>query len=476
MNMAATAARGLDGGMVELKQSVIDEFRTALRGPLLLPGDAGFDQARSVWNGMIRRQPAMVVRCVGTTDIVAGIRFAREHGVVVSVKGGGHNISGLAVSDGALLLDLSLRRGVWVNPYERTAVAQTGCTLGDVDRETQLHGLAACLGFVSRTGIAGLTVGGGFGYLTRRSGWTSDTVRSMELVTSDGRLVRASEDENPDLFWALRGGGGNFGVVTNIEYELLPVGPEIVGGAVAWRAQDAEGVLEMFRQLARNAPPEMTCFAAVRPAPPAPWLPKEIHGTLIVLVLVCYTGPVSVGEKLVAPIKSFGSPIGDVLQRRTYVSQQSLLDATQPDGRRYYWKSEYLPELTPELMAKLIEHGHRIRSPHSMAGVFQLDGALNRLPGAHSAVGNRDARYVLNFAASWDSEKDDDTHIEWARTSWRDTLEFSTGGTYINFLTAEENSERVRAAYGRNYDRLVEIKRRWDPLNLFRANKNVAPN
>ena len=473
--MAAIRASGLNGGEVVLEQAAIEDLKARFRGPLLFPGDAAYEQACAIWNAMIVRRPALIARCIDTADVLTGVNFAREHGIALSIKGGGHNIAGLALCDRGMVLDMSLRRGVWVNTAERTAIAQTGCTLGDVDRETQLHGLAACLGFVSKTGIAGLTLGGGFGYLTRRFGWTSDTVRSMELVTADGRLVRASEKENPDLFWALRGGGGNFGVVTSIEYTLYPVGPEILGGAVAWRAEDAPGVLDMFRTLADQAPPEMTVVAVIRPAPPAPWLPKEVHGKLIVLVLVCYTGPIADGEKLVAPIKSFGSPVGDILQRRTYISQQSLLDATQPDGRRYYWKSEYLRDNTPEITGKLLEHGRRIVSPHSATILFQLGGALNGLPGDHSAVGNRDATYVLNITASWESASDDAANIEWARVAWRDMRSHSTGGTYINFLTEDEGEARIQDAYGRNYERLAQVKRTWDAQNFFRANKNISP-
>jgi FAD/FMN-containing dehydrogenase len=323
----------------------------------------------------------------------------------------------MALCDGGIVLDMSPRRGIWIDPSLRAAVAQTGCNLGDLDRETQIHGLAACVGFVSKTGIAGLTVGGGFGYLTRRFGWTSDTVRSMEVVTADGRIVRASDKENPELFWGLRGGGNNFGVVTLIEYSLHDVGLEIVGGAVAWRAEDAMSVLEMIRDLASQAPPELACVAVVRPAPPAPWLPMDVHGKLIVIALLCYSGPIDKGEKLVAPVKSFGKPIGDVLQRRSYVSQQSLLDATQPDGRRNYWKSEYLPAYLPELNSQVIEHAGRVVSPHSSVIVFRLEGALNRLPPDHSAVGNRDAHYVLNIAASWEKEADDEPNIAWARAA-----------------------------------------------------------
>lgn len=458
-----------------LERNIIGDFRTRVRGPLLLSGDPGYDEARAIWNAMIDRRPALIARCLGVADVVTGVNFAREHGLPLSIKGGGHNISGLAVCDGGLMLDMSLMRGVWVDPMRRTARAQAGCLLGDVDRETQIHGLAAVLGFVSNTGIAGLTLGGGFGYLTRRFGWICDNVLSMDVVTADGRVVRASERENSDLFWGLRGGGGNFGVVTSFEYELHPVGPEVMAGAIAWRGQDAHEVLEMCRTLTEQAPPELTCVAALRKAPPAPWLPKDVHGQPIVALFVCYTGSVKEGERRVAPIKAFGSPVGDILQARSYVSQQSLLDATQPKGRRYYWKSEYLPRLEPEMLAKAIEHAERIVSPHSAILLFPLDGALNGLPEDHSPAGNRDAASVLNITASWENAEDDKANIEWARSAWRDMRRFSTGGTYINFLTEEEGDERIHAAYGKNYDRLVEVKTKWDPGNLFRMNKNIAP-
>src|SRR5262245_16547747 len=305
---------------------------------------------------MIDRRPALIARCLGVTDVVTCVNFAREHGLILSIKGGGHNISGLAVCEGGLMLDMSRMRGVWVDPSTRTALAQAGCLLGDVDRETQLHGLAAVLGFISNTGIAGLTLGGGFGYLTRRFGWTSDNLLSMEVVTADGRIVRANDKENRDLFWGLCGGGGNFGVVTGFEYKLHPVGPEVMAGAIAWRAEYAGEVLEMLRTLMEQAPPELVCVAGLRIAPPAPWLSKDIHGKPIVALFVCHTGQLTEGERLVAPIKAFGSPVGDIVQRRPYVSQQSLLDATQPKGRRYYWKSEYLSKLQPELLAKTIRH------------------------------------------------------------------------------------------------------------------------
>lgn len=465
----------LGSGKPALDQKAVDDLRARLRGELVLPGGAGYDDGRSIWNAMIDRRPAAIVRTRGVADVVTGLRFARERGLPLSIKGGGHNIAGLAVTDGGLMLDMSLMRGVWVDPSSRKARAQAGALLGDVDRETQLHGLAAVLGFVSATGIAGLTLGGGFGYLTRRFGWTSDTVLSMDVVTADGRLVRASEQENPDLFWGLRGGGGNFGVVTSFEYQLYPVGPEIVGGLIAWRLEDAPQVLEMYRALVTDAPPELTVAAVLRKAPPAPWLPAEVHGQPIIALVVCHTGSLAQAEADVAAIKAFGSRVGDIVVRRPYVVQQSILDATQPRGRRYYWKSEYLPGVEAGILPRAIERAERMVSPHSAVILFPIDGALNRLPERHSPVGNRDAKSVLNITASWDKAEADAANIAWAREAWEDMRRYSTGGTYLNFQTADEGDDRVRAAYRENHDRLVDVKTHWDPENVFRMNKNIVP-
>jgi FAD/FMN-containing dehydrogenase len=466
--MSGSVSTGVD-------PAALQQLRARLRGPLLLPDDAGFESSRTVWNAMIDRRPAAVARCLGVADIVASLLWAREHSVPLTIRGGGHNIAGLAVADGSLMLDMSLRRGVWVDPQSRIGYAQNGCLLGDVDRETQLHGLAAVLGFVSETGITGLTLGGGFGYLTRQYGWTTDNVRSMDMVTADGRPVRASATENADLFWGLCGGGGNFGVVTGIEYSLYPVGPEIVGGAIAWKADQTARLLELYRELVASAPPELVYVLGMRIAPPAPWIAKEAHGKPIVALFVCHGGRPEDGEAQVARVKAFGSPVGDVVQRRPYVSQQSLLDATQPKGRRYYWKSEYVPNVSAELLDVLAGHATRLVSPHSAILVFPLDGALNSLPEDHSAVGNRKTGAVVNVSASWERPEDDTANVDWARTAWRDLRRFSTGGTYINFLNEEEGEDRIHDAYGSNYGRLVEIKTRWDPQNVFRTNKNIAP-
>ncbi|MGA7949176.1 MAG: FAD-binding oxidoreductase [Thiobacillaceae bacterium] len=470
--MKATATQG---SAMDLNPEALATLKMRLKGLMLLPDDPGYEESRTVWNAMIDKKPAIVVRCLGTADVLACMQFAQEHDTLLCIKGGGHNIAGLATADGALMLDMSLMRGVWVDPLHKVVHAQAGCLLSDVDRETQLHGLATVLGFVSQTGIAGLTLGGGFGYLTRRFGWTSDNVVGIDLVTADGHVVRASNDENPDLFWGLRGGGGNFGVVTGIEYALHPVGPEVVGGLVAWPASAAPEVLTLYRSVAEEAPPELTLVTFIRPAPPAPWLPKDTHGKPIVAILACHSGHPEEGEKAVASIKSFGKPIGDILVRRPYVQMQSLLDATQPKGRCYYWKSEYLSRIEPALCEKVIEHAAKIRSPHSAVILFQLGGALNQQSVEHSPVGNRDARYVFNIAGSWEQSGDDRANIEWAREAWNDMKSYSTGGTYINFLTEDEGPQRTQAALGSGIERLATVKAKWDPQNLFRTNRNIPP-
>jgi FAD/FMN-containing dehydrogenase len=467
-------AMTMEGHDLDLKQDMLDGLKMRLRGPVFMPGDAAYEESRTVWNAMIDKRPAIVARCLGVADVIACVQFARQNELLLCIKGGGHNIAGLATADGALMLDMSLMRGVWVDPQRKVAHAQAGCLLGDVDRETQVHGLAAVMGFVSLTGITGLTLGGGFGYLTRRWGWTTDNVTGMDVVTSEGRLVRASSDENADLFWGLRGGGGNFGVVTGIDYKLYPVGPEVVGGVVAWPVSEAPQVLELYQALTAKAPPELTLVLLMRPAPPAPWLPKDVHGKSIVAIVACYSGRPEDGEKVVAPIKAFGKPVGDVLVRRPYTQMQALLDATQPKGRRYYWKSEYLSRVDPALSQKAIANAAKIRSPHSAVILFHIEGALNRIED-DTPVGNRDARYVLNIAGSWEQAGDDRANMEWAREAWNDMKSFSTGGNYINFLTEDESPERIAAALGKGLQRLGEVKKKWDPQNVFRTNRNIQP-
>jgi FAD/FMN-containing dehydrogenase len=466
---------GLNGNTVDIAADALQSFKAAFKGQILSADDAAFDETRKVWNAMIDRRPGLIARCSGSADVVQAVRFARQHGLLNSVRGGGHNIAGLAVCEGGLMIDLSLMRGVWVDPLRRVAQAQAGCTLGDVDRETQVHGLAAVLGFVSATGIAGLTVGGGFGYLTRSHGWTCDNLVSMEVVTAAGQVLRASENENADLFWALCGGGGNFGIVTSFEYRLVPVGPEILGGAIAWRGGDAKQVLDAYREFSAKAPRELTCVAVLRMAPPAPWLPKDVHGKPIVALFVCHSGKVEDGEALLAPLRKLGRPLADIVMRRPYTQMQSLLDATQPKGRRYYWKSHYLAGIDDRMVELAGEHASRIRSPHSAILLFQIQGALNERPAGYSPAGNRNAAYVLNIAGSWESAADDAVNVAWARDCFEATRSCSTGGTYVNFLTEEEGRERIAAAYSpADLQKLATLKRKLDPDQLFRHTKSVA--
>jgi len=466
---------GLNGKAVDIPADVLQAFKAVFNGPVLGPEDPGFDDTRKIWNAMIDRRPGLIARCTGTADVVQAVRFVRQHGLLSSVRGGGHNIAGLAVCTGGLMIDMSLLRGVWVDPARRVAQAQAGCTLGDVDRETQVHGLAAVLGFVSATGIAGLTVGGGFGYLTRSHGWTCDNVLSMEVVNADAQVLRVSETENADLFWALRGGGGNFGIVTSFEYRLVPVGPEIVGGAIAWRGEDARQVLDAFREFSATAPRELTSVAVLRMAPPAPWLPKEVHGKPIIALFLCHSGKVEEAEALIAPLRKLGRPVADIVTRRPYAQMQSLLDATQPKGRRYYWKSHYLAGIEGRTIELVAEHAGRIRSPFSAILLFQIQGALNERPAGYSPAGNRDAAYVLNIAGSWENDADDAANVGWARDCFEATRACSTGGTYLNFLTEEEGRDRIEAAYSpADLNKLAALKRKYDPDNVFRHTKNIT--
>jgi FAD/FMN-containing dehydrogenase len=466
--------RTLEGSDLTLSPAVIDGLRAAFQGNLLTAYDPGYDAARRVWNGMFDRRPALILRCRGTADVVRAVLFVREHRLLVSVRGGGHSIAGLGVCDGGVVIDLSPMRGVLVDPARRTARAQAGCTLGDVDRETQLHGLAAVLGMVSDTGIAGLTLGGGFGWLTRRHGWTADTLVSMEVVLADGEVVRASADERSELFWALRGGGGNFGVVTSFEYQLYPVGPPVTGGLVLWRGEEAPEVLTFYRELTRQAPRSLTLAAVLRPALAAPGIPAELVGRPTVGILLCQSANDEDAMRLVASIREFRHPVVDNVTRRPYQQLQRMLDAGQPAGRRYYFKSEYLRRLDQGLLDALVEHGARIRSPHSAIQLIHLAGALNERPAHDSPVGNRDAAWVVAIGAGWEHAAEDGVNVAWARTAWRAIRPYSTGGVYVNFLTEDDGPERVEAAYGaRALEKLAALKRTLDPLGLFRHTKGV---
>lgn len=472
--MTALRLTGLTGDARSLAAESLERFAAELDGMLARQGDDAYTEATSIWNAMSARHPAAVVRAASTEDVVRTVNFARDNEIELSIRGGGHNIAGLALSEGGLTLDMSQLRAVQVEPEAKLATVAAGCTLGDVDRATQEHGLAATLGFVSATGTAGLTLGGGFGYLTRRFGWTVDDLEEVQIVTADGDVRRASRTEHDDLFWAIRGGGGNFGVVTQFVYRLHEVGPQVTGGLMAWPATRAEEVLDTFQALTDVAPRELTLVAVRRNAPPAPWVPPELHGTPIVIIVVCHSGSPEQAEVDLAPLRALGDPIADLVMVKDYVVQQTLLDATMPSGNHYYWKSEFLPELSDGSIETYHAQFADLKAPANQITLFHLGGALNEHPEDDGAVGNREAAFACVVQAMWTPDSPAaDTNREWVRRGWQALKPYSTGGNYVNFQTDDEPDERTRESYGDNLDRLRTVKSRYDPANLFRVNRNI---
>jgi len=459
-----------------LDETTIEKFKASLGGELIQPNDEGYDDARKVWNAMIDKRPALISRCSGTADVITAVNFAREQGLLLSVRGGGHNIAGTALCDDGLTIDLSGMKGLHVDLKTCTVRAQPGCRLGDLDRETQVFGLVVPAGIVTDTGIAGLTLGGGFGWLTRRYGYTCDNLLSADVVTADGSFLTASKKENSDLFWGLRGGGGNFGIVTSFEYQAYPLGPQVTAGIVIHPMEKASEVVGFFRDFSAGAPEELCCLLTLRLAPAVPFLPKEVHGKPIVGIAVCHSGSPEDGERAIRPLKEFGDPLGDIIAPKPFVVHQTLFDVAMAPGRHYYWKSEYLPEFSEAAGGVLMDHAAKITSPHSSILLFQLGGALARFGETDTPAGNRNAAYVLNVAASWEDSEQTDEQVTWARGCWSAMQQFSTGGVNVNFLTGEEGNQRVRAAYGAaNYERLVGLKNKYDPQNMFRLNQNIPP-
>ena len=464
------------GAVTVLEQETVEALKASLGGELLLPGSDGYDDTRTIWNAMIDKRPALIARCSGTADVIAAVKFAREYDLLLSVRGGGHNIAGTALCDDGLTIDLSGMKGLHVDLKTHKVRAQPGCKLGDLDRETQIFGLAVPAGIVTDTGIAGLTLGGGFGWLTRRFGYTCDNLVSADVVTADGSFLKASEKENSDLFWGLRGGGGNFGIVTSFEYQAYPVGPQVTAGMVIHPMERAREVVGFFREFSANAPEELCCVLILRLAPPAPFLSKDVHGKPIVAIAVCHSGSLEDGERAVRPLKELGNPLADIIAPKPFAVHQTLFDVAMAPGRHYYWKSHYLPEFLEAAGGVLMDHAAKITSPHSSIFLFQLGGALARFGETDTPAGNRNAAYVLNVAASWEDPAQADEHIAWSRECWSAMQQFSTGGVNVNFLTGEEGDKRIRAAYGEaNYERLVELKNKYDPQNMFRLNQNIPP-
>jgi FAD/FMN-containing dehydrogenase len=455
----------------------LEELRTHIGGRVIGPADGDYNAARAVWNGIIDRHPAAIVRCVGVADVLAAVRFTRSHNLVVAVRGGGHNVAGFGTCDGGIVIDLSPMKGVRVDPEGRTARAQPGLSWGEFDRETQAFGLATTGGLVTTTGIAGFTLGGGIGWLMRKYGLTIDNLISADVVTADGQLLSASATSHPDLFWALRGGGGNFGIVTSFEYRLHPVGPMVLGGAVFHPAEKARDLLRFYNRWITTLPDELTSMVAFLTAPPLPFIPQPLHGTAMIAVAVCYAGAPVDGESVVKPLISFGPPAVAHVGPVPYTVLQGAFDASAPHGIHAYWKTHYVPDLSDPAIDALLAQTARMRSlsPFATLHIHHLDGAVSRADPNGTAFRHRTPRYAMNIVGLWAANEQADPHIAWVRQTYDAMQPFSTGAPYLNFL-GDEGADRVRAAYGpATYDRLVAVKNRYDPANFFRLNQNIKP-
>jgi FAD/FMN-containing dehydrogenase len=460
---------------IELGRAALSELEGSFAGELVRPGNAGYDEHRAVWNGSIDRRPALIARCAGPADVTAAVRFAKRTDMPLAVRGGGHSFPGHSVCGDGVVVDLGPMKGIGVDPEARTARAEGGVLLGELDRATQPFGLAVPAGIVTHTGLAGLTLGGGIGWVQRRYGLTIDQLLAAEVVTAEGELVRTSEEENPDLFWGIRGGGGNFGVVTAFEFRLNPVGPQVVAGPVFWPMEESPELLRFYREWIAAAPDELMTIVIHRKAPPLPFVPPELHGKPVVAVVCCWAGSVEEGEKAVAPLKAFGSPILDLCEPKPFLEHQAMFDPSFPHGRWYYMRACDVAELSDEVIDITVEHSLRINSPLTAFPIWQMGGAISRVADDATAFNGRGAGHTFNITAATAGPDGFDEERQWVRDFWSALEPHQTGGVYVNFLMSE-GEDRVRDAYGEaKYERLVALKDHYDPENLFRLNQNIKP-
>jgi FAD/FMN-containing dehydrogenase len=453
----------------------LSELKASFAGDLVPPDDATYDRHRAIWNGSIDRHPALIARCTGASDVSAAVSFARQTGLPLAVRGGGHSFPGHSVCDDGLVVDLGPMKGIDVDPEAGTARAEAGVLLGELDRETQAFGLAVPAGIVTHTGLAGLTLGGGIGWLQRKYGLTIDQLLSVDLITAEGELLRASEAENPDLFWGIRGGGGNFGVVTRFEFRLNPLGPQVVAGPVFWPTEESPNVLRFYRDWIAAASDELMTIVIHRKAPPLPFVPPQLHGKPVVAVVCCHAGSVEAGEEAVAPLKAFGSPVLDLCEPKPFLEHQAMFDPSFPHGQWYYMRACDVAELTDEVIDITVEHAMRIRSPLTAFPIWQMGGAISQVGDEETAFNGRSAGHTFNITAATAGPDGFDEEREWVRAFWSALEPHQTGGTYMNFLMSE-GEERVREAYGaKKYERLRALKGRYDPDNLFLLNQNIQP-
>jgi FAD/FMN-containing dehydrogenase len=457
-----------------MSTQTIEGLRESVRGEVIVPQDESYDEARKVFNAMIDRRPTVVVRCAGTDDVVAAVNFARENGLDLAVRGGGHSVPGFGTADDAVVVDLSGMRDVQVDPARRTARSQGGATWGDFNDATHAHGLATTGGVVSTTGVGGLTLGGGIGYLARGVGLSCDNLVAAQVVTADGRVLPASESENEDLFWAIRGGGGNFGVVTAFEFRLHPVA-EVYGGPMFFAASDAGTVLRAYREFIADAPEELGGFPAWQIAPPLPFIPEERHGETMLAFIACWAGATEDGERALQPIRDWAPVVAEHVGVMPYPALNSAFDALYPPGGlQHYWKANFVKELTDDAIEAHLEHGPNVPVVNSTVHIYPINGACNRVASDATAFAYRDATFATVIAGMWPDPADNDANIEWVRDYYDATAPLSEEGGYVNFMSGDDQ-ERIRANYGGNYDRLVDVKREYDPDNLFHLNQNVRP-
>jgi FAD/FMN-containing dehydrogenase len=460
--------------MIKIAKEKIANFKSRIKGQIVLPSGSIYGEVRKIWNAMIDRKPALIVRCGEADDVPHAIAFARENGLEISVRGAGHNIAGNALCDDGITIDFSTMRDIRVDPERLRAYVEPGATLADLDEATQSHGLATPVGINSTTGIAGLTLGGGFGWLTRKYGMTVDNLVSVEAVTANGKRIRASEDENADLFWALRGGGGNFAVVTQFEFKLHRIGPEILAGLAVFPFDQAKQVLTQYREFVQLAPEELNVWTVLRKAPPLPFLPEQVHGKEVVVLAAFYTGEPVQGRKLIEPLLRFGDACGEHIVSQPYIQWQKAFDPLLTPGARNYWKSHNFIELSDGALDTMIEFAGELPSPQCEIFIGLIAGAANRIPANAMAYGHRDAKFVLNVHGRWEENTEDQRCIAWARAFFQATAPYASAGAYVNFMT-EDETDRVATAYGTNYNRLAQIKKQYDPDNVFHLNQNIRP-
>ena len=459
----------------KIQPESIKEFSKSMRGQIILPADSEYDQARKIWNGMIDKTPAIIVRCAGVSDVINCVKFARKYNLDLSVRGGGHNVAGNAICDGGLVIDLSKMKSIRVDPHSQTTRAEPGVVWRELDHETQQFGLAVTGGLVSSTGMAGFTLGGGIGWLARKLGLTLDNLLSVDVVTADGKLLKASASENSDLFWGVRGGGGNFGIVTSFEFKLGKIGPIIFGGLVIHPLEDGKEVLKYYREFVRHTPDELTTIAVFLTAPPAPFIPEKIHHKKVLALAGCYCGSLEEGEKVLKPLRTFRAPLVDMFQPMPYTVIQSFLDEAAPPHLQNYWKSEYLSELSDDAIGTIIENFAVVPSPLTAVHIHQMGGFLGRVPEEETSFSHRSENFILNIVGTWSDTGENEKNMRWVRDFFAGMKQYSSGAVYVNFL-GEEGADRVKAAYGEaKYKRLVELKRKYDPTNLFHLNQNIKP-